>query len=152
MAVPLYTLAEQSHESGKMLSLMITGFDDDPSRVTEILGMTPTTARRKDLPTPAGRANSSSFWLYKVDRPELRSGATHHEALNALLALISTRIECFVQLRRELNPTTMSITGGFYFDAHEQEAIWLDANQMKVLADAGIDWGINLYSAADEPT
>jgi len=44
----------------------------------------------------------------------------------------------------------MSITGGFYFDAGQQAGLWLDPFEMRVLADAGIGWGVDLYSTMHE--
>jgi hypothetical protein len=41
----------------------------------------------------------------------------------------------------------MSITGGYYFDEAEQAGVWLDPADMRVLAEAGVGWGIDLYSA-----
>jgi hypothetical protein len=133
-----------------MLSLMIADFDADPSRVTEILGLTPTTARRVGELTPGGRPSRGALWLYEVDSPEVRSGASHDEALKKLLSVIANRSARFADVRRELNPKTMSITGGYYFDAAQQAGVWLDPEDMRVLADAGIGWGVDLYSANDD--
>jgi hypothetical protein len=130
-----------------MLSLMITDFDADPSRVTEILDLVPTMSRRAGDHTRAGRPSRSSLWLFEVDSPEVRSGASHDAALKSLLSVIANRSSRFEDVRRELNPKTMSITGGYYFDGAGQAGVWLDPDDMRVLADAGIGWGIDLYSA-----
>ena len=136
--------------SPAMLSLMIADFDADPSRVTEILGLTPTTQRRFGERTPAGRPGHGSLWLYEVDSPEVRSGASHDAALKALVSVIARHSGPLGEVRRELNPKTMSITGGYYFDEAEQAGVWLDPDDMRVLVEAGVGWGIDLYSAKPE--
>lgn len=133
-----------------MLSLMIVGFDADPARVTELLGLVPTRMGRAGEPTPAGRISRRSVWLYDVESPEVRSRASHDDALNKLLSVIASRTGRFADVRRELNPDEMMITGGYYFDAAEQGGVWLDPDYMRVLVDAGIGWGIDLYSAKPE--
>lgn len=130
-----------------MLSLMIADFDAEPSRVTEILGLVPTFSRRAGDLTTGGRPSRGSLWLYEVRSPEVRSGASHDAALKQLLSVIASRSVRFGSVRRELNPKIMSITGGYYFDDSGQAGVWLDPDDMRVLAEAGVGWGIDLYRA-----
>lgn len=130
-----------------MLSLMIAHFNDDPSRVTEILDLVPTFSRRAGDLTPGGRASRGSLWLYEVRSPQVRSGASHDAALKQLLSVIASRSVRFGDLRRELNPKTMTITGGYYFEVGEQAGVWLDPDDMRVLAEADVGWGLDLYPA-----
>jgi hypothetical protein len=132
-----------------MLSLMIAGFNGEASRVTDILGLTPSLVRSAGELTPTGRPARRTLWLYTVEHPEVCSGHSHNEAVRSLLALIADRTERFVEVRRVLNPETMTITGGFYYAPDEQAGLWLDADQMRVLADSGIGWGIDIFRAPD---
>jgi len=126
---------------------MIAGFEGEASRVTDLLGISPSLARNAGEITRAGRPAREALWLYTVEEPELRSGRAHDQALRVLLEVIANRTEQLTEVRRALNPETMTITGSFYYAPDEQAGIWLDPDQMQVLVTAGVGWGVDILSA-----
>jgi hypothetical protein len=132
-----------------MLRLMVVGFECDPHRIGEILGLTPTVISRAGEISPnSGGRYRVSAWHIVIDR-ELRGGGDHDDALNELLGMVNGRTERFERLRNEVRPEKVTISGGFYLDPALQGGVWLDPPQMKTLSDCGIGWGLDFYPHAD---
>ncbi|MDB5429865.1 MAG: hypothetical protein JWP35_981 [Caulobacter sp.] len=127
-----------------MLSLSITGFDPDPDEVSRLLDLAPTATKRRGEIGPSGRASTFNGWWLEVP-PALTTGGQHDAALNALLALLRERVAAFANLREVLKPTQITIYGGLYHKAEEQGGVWLDPDQMRVLADCGVGWGLDIF-------
>ena len=129
-----------------MLTLAITGFDADPTTVTEILGIEPTALAHKGITSlPSGKPKSFNGWFYDAHPSQLAAGADHDAGLEIILALLRGREERFERLRRELKPEAVGVYGGLYIPRDEQAGIWLDASQMRVLADCEVEWGVDLF-------
>jgi hypothetical protein len=50
-------------------------------------------------------------------------------------------------MAKTIRPASVSIYGGYYV-SDEQQGVWLDPDQMSVLAACGIGWGLDLFEAA----
>ena len=74
-----------------MLSFGISGFDADPDRVTEILGLAPTDIGRKGEVSRSGRKRTFNGWWLDAHEERLTGGADHHHALNKLLSALQGR-------------------------------------------------------------
>jgi uncharacterized protein DUF4279 len=132
-----------------MLCLMITGFDGEPSRISEILGLTPTQVSIVGQPSPGGRRHRKSGWHLTLEAP-IRSGEEHQRLLDELLSQISRRQKQFAAMRAEMKPETVSIYGGLHFTPDEQTGLWLTQDQMRVLVECGIEWGLDIFNNGGE--
>ena len=132
-----------------MISLSIADFDADPDTVTAILGLEPTKIFRKGDPMRNGRPREKNVWILDGPQERLRSGAEHEDADNYLIEHMRGREEAFARLRREVQPKQITIYGGFYQPDDEQCGIWLEPSAMKVLADCGVGWGVDLFVEDD---
>lgn len=130
-----------------MLALTIARFDADPDAVTEILGLTPTSVVRRGEPRPSGRLHDFNMWHLELHEAPLIDGREHATALSALIDQLKGREDLFVEMAKTIRPASISIYGGFYV-SDEQQGIWLDPDQMAVLAACGIGWGLDLFEAA----
>ena len=131
-----------------MLTLAVTGFVADPDLVTEILGFRPTSIGRKGEPTRAGKPRTFNGWWHDAEPRRLVDGVQHDDALTTILSLLRGREERFARLQTELQPKEMTIYGGLYVPADGQCGIWLDPDQMQLLAACQIGWGLDVF--ADE--
>ncbi|MER9632435.1 MULTISPECIES: DUF4279 domain-containing protein [unclassified Mesorhizobium] len=128
-----------------MISLSISDFDADPERVTAILSLEPTRIVRKGDPMRNGSPRKKNGWSLDGPRQRLRSGAEHENAVNYLIEQMRGREEAFARLRQEVRPKQITIYGGFYTSYDEQCGIWLEPSAMRVLADRGVGWGLDLF-------
>lgn len=129
-----------------MLSLQIVDFEDDPDRVTDILGIQPTSVRRKgDVLLSGRRTAQHNSWRLTVDT-HFTGGSSHEEALSGILNAIRGHQRQFAALREQIRPRSVTIYGGLYKDFDQQCGVWLDASAMRLLADCAIDWGLDLYT------
>ncbi|MBO9518248.1 MAG: DUF4279 domain-containing protein [Porphyrobacter sp.] len=129
-----------------MLSLSITGFHPDPDRVTDILGIAPTSVARKGDLRPSGRAFDFNGWWVEVHPAKLTEGQTHSVGLAQIINLLRGRAAAFATLWTELQPRAVTIYGGLYHQGDEQCGIWLDPEDMGILAECGIGWGLDIHS------
>lgn len=128
-----------------MISLSISHFDADPDRVTAILGIKPTSVTRKGERMRHGMPRKTNGWSLEAPFERLRYGSEHEDALNYLLARMEGRQEAFARLRQEVQPKQITIFGAFYQPYDEQCGIWLEPSAMRILADCGVGWGLDLY-------
>ncbi len=128
-----------------MISLSIADFDADPDMVTAILGVEPTYVVRKGDPMRNGSPRKKNGWNLDGLSERLRNGAEHENALDCLIAQIRGREEAFARLRQEVRPKQITIYGAFYQPYDEQCGIWLEPSAMRVLADCGVSWGLDLF-------
>lgn len=124
-----------------MLALTIARFDADPDAVTGILGLTPTSVARRGEPRPIARLQ------HMGDADPIIDGGEHANAIRALTNQLKVREHLFAEMAKTIRPASVSIYGGCYV-ADEQQGIWLDPDQMAVLAACGISWGIDPFEAA----
>lgn len=134
-----------------MLSLAITHFDADPDEVTELLRLEPTSTERLGAVTPSGRLSQFNGWWLEAHVARVTSGGEHDAALSTLLDLLRGREAQFAMLRDRLSPRQVTIYGGLYVSPEEQCGVWLEPEQMQVLAACGVGWGLDLF-VADEPS
>jgi len=130
-----------------MLALTIARFDADPNEITDILGLVPTSVARRGEPRPSGRLHDFNIWSLELHEAPLLDGREHANALDTLIGQLKGREHRFVEMARTIKPASLSIYGGFYV-SDEQQGVWLDADQMVVLAACGIGWGLDLFEAA----
>jgi len=130
-----------------MLFLSIAGFDVDPDLVTAVLGIEPTWVARKGDALSNGRLRKTSQWRWAARSEPLTGGVDHEEALAVLIQVLSGREAAFAELRRQIRPHSIEIWGNLNVDA-EQSKIWLDPRSMKLLADCGVAWGLDLEPEA----
>jgi hypothetical protein len=135
------------------LTLCITGFEADPDRVTGILGIVPTRVGRKGDLNPAGRPKPRPFngWWYGAPEELLDDRIGHPLALDHILERLRGRADRFAALREQIRPEQVSIYGGLHLPAGDQCGVWLDPNQMRLLAECGIGWGLDFYFDAQPP-
>ena len=131
-----------------MLTLAITGFDADPNAVTEVLGFEPTTIGRQGKPSPDGRPRTFNGWWHEVEGQPLVDGKQHDAALDRILALLHGREERFITLRMTMQPKQVTIYGGLYVPSDGQCGVWLEPEQMQLLAACGVGWGLDLCAAS----
>jgi hypothetical protein len=132
-----------------MLTLAITGFHSDPAKVTDILGIEPTAVGHKGIETlPSKRPKHFNGWWREAHPDRLTSGMRHDAGLSALVDLLRGREECFARLREEVRPEAVGIYGGFYVPPDQQSGIWLDPEQMRVLAACEVEWGLDLFAGS----
>lgn len=129
-----------------MLTLTIARFDADPEAVTAILDLTPTSVARRGEARPSGRLYDFNMWHMELHAAPLIDGREHANAIDALIALLKGREHLFAEMAKTIRPASASIYGGYYV-SDEQQGIWLDPNQMAVLASCGIAWSLDLFEA-----
>jgi len=123
-----------------MLCLMIAGFDIDPAQITDILAITPSFTGRKGDALPSSHLRRKSIWRVDLEwDASMTSGKRHHELLEDLLSLCDGKQPNFAKLRAEVNPQTVSIYDGLHLLKDHVKGVWLTAEQMRVLADCGIE-------------
>lgn len=132
-----------------MISLSIADFDEEPDRVTAILGLEPTRIVRKGDPMRNGWPCKKNGWSLNGPQERLRSGTEHEDAVNSMIEQMRGREEAFARLRQEVRPKQITIYGGFYKPYDEQCGIWLESSAMRVLADCGVGWSIDLFVEDD---
>lgn len=129
-----------------MLCIAITGFAADPDDITEALAIDPTLVRRgRD---GAGRA-SNGWWLEAHQEP-LRSGADHMQGLVTLRAALRGRAARFQTVAGRFAPREMTLYGGLHHRADAPCGVWLDADDMALIAACGLGWSLDLF-VDDEP-
>jgi hypothetical protein len=134
-----------------MLCLCITGFDVDPQVVSDLLGLAPSNTAIKGQPTPSGRnRHKANGWWLDV-HPDTLDGAAHAAAMDTLIGYPRGREVAFQRLKEEVRPQQLTVYGGFYCQADRQAGLWLDAVHMRVLADCGIDWGLDIFVEETRP-
>lgn len=129
-----------------MLTLTIARFSADPETVTDILALAPTSVARRGEPRPSGRPHDFNMWHLELHAAPLMDGGEHANAIIALMGQLKGREHRFAELAKTVRPASVSIYGGFYV-SDEQQGIWLDPDQMAVLAACGIGWGLDLFEA-----
>ena len=130
-----------------MLTLTISRFEADPDAVTDLLGLSPTSVARRGESRPSGRMHEFNMWHLELHAAPLVDGGEHANAIVKLIGQIRGRELLFAELARTVRPASISIYGGFYV-SDEQQGVWLDPDQMAVLAACGIGWGLDLFEAA----
>ena len=130
-----------------MLTLTIARFDVDPDAVTDILGLAPTSVARRGEPRTSGRLHDFNMWHLELHAAPLVDGREHESAIVKLIGQLKGREHLFAELAKTIEPGSVSIYGGFYV-SDEQQGIWLEPEQMAVLAACGISWGLDLFEAA----
>lgn len=141
----LFTTLESGH-SVSMLTLAITRFQADPQLVTDTIGLEPTSVGRTGETTPGGRLRNFNGWWHEVEAQRLVDGAQHDAALNRILALLSGREGHFAKLRALVRRNEVTIYGGLDVPTDAQRGIWLDPDQMQLLAACGVGWGLDLFA------
>lgn len=96
-----------------MLTLMVTGFEADPQRVTAILEIEPTSTARKGERGESGRPRTFDAWWLDVHPEPLGDGESHACAIATMVSFLRNREEAFKRLREELKPKPITIYGGF---------------------------------------
>jgi hypothetical protein len=129
-----------------MLTLTIARFDADPDAVTDILGLAPTSVARRGDPRRSGRLHDFNIWHLELHAAPLTDGREHADAIVKLIGQLKGREHRFVELAKTIKPASVSIYGGFHV-SDEQQGVWLDPDQMAVLAACGIGWGLDLFEA-----
>ncbi len=132
-----------------MITLTIDDFDADPDRVTAILGLKPSRIVRMGDAAGNGRLYKKNGWRLDGPIETLRSGTEHENAVEYLIERIRGREIAFAQLRREVKPKQITIYGGLYHRNDEQCGIWLEPSAMRVLAECGIGWGLDVFVEDD---
>lgn len=130
-----------------MLTLTIARFDADPDAVTDILGLTPTSVARRGENRPSGRLHDFNMWHLELHATPLVDGREHANAIAMLICQLKGREHLFEELAETVRPASISIYGGFYV-SDVQQGVWLDHDQMAILAACGIGWGLDLFEAA----
>jgi hypothetical protein len=130
-----------------MLDLTIARFDADPDTVTDILGLAPTSVARRGEPRPSGRLHDFNMWHLELHSAPLVDGREHANAVGTLIGQLKGREHLCAELAKTIRPASISIYGGFYV-SDEQQGVWLDPDQMAVLAACGIGWSLDLFEAA----
>lgn len=130
-----------------MLTLLIARFDADPHSVTEILGLTPTSVQRRGEVRPTGRPYDFNAWNLELHEDPIVGGRQHDDAISRLVAQLKGREHRFAELVMTVRPASLSIYGGYYVSG-DQQGIWLDPDQMAVLAACGIGWSLDLHEAS----
>ena len=129
-----------------MLTLAITGFDADPDFVTNTVGFAPTSIGRKGEPSRNGKPRSFNGWWHNAEVERLRDGKQHEGALVRILALLRGREDNFARLRSAVQPKQVTIYGGLYVPFDKQCGLWLEPEQMQLLAACGVGWGLDLVA------
>lgn len=132
-----------------MLGLFINGFEVDPSRITEILGVEPTYTSRAGEPSRTGRPHRKSQWRLSVD-DQMDTYEDHERFLDILLSRIAGRGARFATMRELVRPESVHISGGLYVDLELQNAIGLTVEQMATLVECGIEWGVDIYDRTSD--
>lgn len=131
-----------------MFELTVARFDADPNRVTQILGLQPTFVGCKGEISPqSGRPYGANRWALDAHPDRLLGGVEHEAGLVALIELLRGREERFSQLRKEVRPEVITLYGGLYKRPGEQCGVWLEPEQMRLLADCQVGWGLDLFTA-----
>lgn len=129
-----------------MLTLAITGFDTDPDSVTQTVGFEPTSIGRKGEPTASGRPRTFNGWWFETDGQRLLDGKQHDDALVRILAKLKGREDHFARLRSSIQPKQVTIYGGLYVPSDDQSGVWLEPDQMQLLAACGVGWSIDFFA------
>lgn len=129
-----------------MLTLMITGFEADPKRVTAILGLEPTSTARKGEQGQSGHPRSFDAWWLDVHPEPMSNGESHACAVTKMVDHLRGREAAFARLFSELSPKPITIYGGVHFNADAQCGLWLDPPDMAVMAACGVGWGVDLFA------
>lgn len=129
-----------------MLTLAITGFDADPDLVTETVGFEPTSIGRKGEQSPSGRPRAFNGWWFEADGQRLLGGKQHDDALALILARLKGREDHFARLRGLIQPKQVTVYGGLYVSPNDQCGVWLEPDQMQLLAACGVGWGLDLFT------
>jgi hypothetical protein len=132
-----------------MLCLAITGFEADPDEVTKLLQLEPTATVRRGELTRSGRPSRFNGWWLEAHKARVTSGGQHDAAIGVLIDHLRGREARFAILRDNLGPQQVTVYGGLYFATEEQCGVWLEPEQMKVLASCGVGWGLDLFVADD---
>ena len=131
-----------------MLTLTIARFDVDPDAVTNLLGLAPTSVGRRGELRPSGRRlHDFNMWHLEFHAAPLVDGREHANAIATLIGQLKGREHLFAELAKTVRPESVPIYGGFYV-SDEQQGVWLDPDQMAVLAACGIGWGLDLFEAS----
>lgn len=130
-----------------MLALTIARFDADPDAVTDILGLTPTSVARRGEVRPSGRLHDFNKWQMQLHADPVIDGRQHANAIDTLIDQLKGREHLFAEMAKTIRPASVSIYGGYYV-SDEQQGVWLDPDQMTVLAACGIGWSLDLLEAA----
>jgi hypothetical protein len=125
-----------------MLALCITGFDVDPTIVTRTIGFEPTSVGRIGEPSPSGRPRRFNGWWHEAESQRLAGGEQHDDALVRILENLNGREDRFAELRETIRPKQISIYGGLYVPSDAQCGVWLEPDQMMLLAACGVGWGL----------
>ena len=128
-----------------MLTLAITGFNADPDRVTDIVGIEPTLVGRLGEPSRNGKPRAFNGWWKGVEPERLVDDRQHADAMVRMLDHLRGRESHFALLRKEIEPRTVTIYGGLYIQPDQQCGVFLDPDQMRILADCGVGWGLDLF-------
>lgn len=86
------------------------------------------------------------MWHLELHAAPLVDGRGHANAMATLIGQLKGRERLFAELDKTVRPASVSIYGSFYV-SDEQQGVWLDPDQMAVLASCGIGWGLDLLEA-----
>jgi hypothetical protein len=126
-----------------MLRIAITGFSADPDTITEMLGIEPTRVRRVIDPGPR-RFNG---WWFDAHPGRLRDGGDHAGSLTVLRQVLDGRADRFRAVAEQLRPSQMTIYGGLYHHTDDQCGVWLEPDDMALLATCRLGWGLDIFVA-----
>jgi hypothetical protein len=129
-----------------MLALAITRFEADPAEVSQILDLEPTSIWRKGEIGENGQPRRVNAWWLDAYPVQLEQGIDHEQALSAIIDRIRGRESHFARLRDEVAPEILTISGEMHSPKGEW-GVWLSPDQMSVLANCGVSWGLDLFRA-----
>jgi hypothetical protein len=133
---------------GGVFGLSINRFNADPQAVSDILDLQPTfVARKGKVSSKSGRPYEANLWRLDVYPERLFGGVEHASGLAAIVELLRGREQKFARLRQEVGPEIVSLYGGIYVRQDEQCGVWLDPEEMRVLALCEVGWGLDVFTA-----
>jgi len=135
------------------LSLIIGRFAAEPDEVTAILGLRPTRAVRVGDQLPSGGTSSINSWELNVSDVAIEGGVAHHASLRKIVDIIDGKESAFRSLRDRIRPELMSIVGEIVFPTSwllGEHGVWMDARDMRALADCGLAWGVDIHLVETE--
>ncbi len=131
-----------------VFGLSINRFNADPQAVSDILDLQPTfVARKGEVSSTSGRPSRHNGWHLDAHPEKLFGGIEHDNGLAIIIELLRSREQRFARLRDEVRPEMVTVYGGLYIRPDEQCGVWLDPEQMQILARCEVGWGLDIFTA-----
>ncbi len=130
-------MAEATTKFEFSLSLIIFGFDCEPDEITEILTIAPTRRWLRSGSVKVGDVESRDENGWELASPSTAANVPLVEQIDALVAILAPRKECFSRLPRSANLKLRCIAYGYEY----VPAMGLSREQIRFLAsvNAGFD-------------